>query len=957
MNSNKHAELWAVCCGLLLTMFAVVQAAESAAHPLDAYNVVWDTPSRDSAESMPCGGHDIGLNVWVENKDVMFYMQRSGSIAENNEYLKLGRIRLRLDPNPFVQRPRLSVSGEHMHPASQVIDGNPKTKWFVLGSKQAWILLDFDSTGFRADSYALTSAEDCPGRDPKNWTLSGSNDGKTWMILDQRQDEEFSGRNQTRRFTIAAPKTYPIYRINFDNDGDPDFQLAEIALFAGNEDIIKTAREMSLNTKASFRQELKLRQGFVEIQGGTTIEGQPLMATLKIWCETARPIIHVEMDANRDVSVDAAYENWRLEDENLAKNNRRRRSCFMFDQYPGMITLSRDIIQFADQSVLFYHRNPNNDQVPGILLAQQGLKTSADEISDDIDGRTFGGMLVGENFISAGETTGQYQVSPYKAWHLKSQKLSQKHHLRIITHIDQTDTVARWQSDLQTQVNASAGNLEASRTDTQAWWAAFWDRSWICINPDRPDPSSKAWRAARNYNLFRYQLGCNASGEYPTKFNGGNLTVDTVLIDGNSFSPDWRDWGGGVFTAQNQRLVYWPMLKSGDFDAILPQFELYRKALGGARARVKKHFGHDGAVYSEYIGVPGIAIGNGWGWENGGRKRGTEVPFGDPRANADRGYNDLVEAGVMANPSISYHWESQLEHAYMIMEYHRFTGMDISPYMPFIENSVLFFDEHYRMREKIRSGKELNSKGKLVIYPSTSCETYRGATNPVDIVSGLRACLEGILQLNDSLLGLRDKAYYRTVLSTIPDYPFGEIDGYPVMKPAESYLSIKNVECPQFYPLFPFNRFDLQGKENNLMQMFRNTWQYDRTIAKGMVQSWHQDGIFFARMGMTKEAAEYNLKKLDDSPRRYPTFWGPGHDWVPDHNWGGSGMIGLQEMLMQTMGEKIYLLPAWPKEWDVDFKLHAPYKTIIEGTVKNGKVESLKVSPQSRFKDVQICTK
>ena len=55
----------------------------------DQYNVAWDTQSKNSSESMPCGGHDIGLNVWVENGDVLFYMQRSGSLAETNEYLKL----------------------------------------------------------------------------------------------------------------------------------------------------------------------------------------------------------------------------------------------------------------------------------------------------------------------------------------------------------------------------------------------------------------------------------------------------------------------------------------------------------------------------------------------------------------------------------------------------------------------------------------------------------------------------------------------------------------------------------------------------------------------------------------------------------------------------------------------------------------------------------------------------
>ena len=38
---------------------------------------VWTTPSRNSSESMPCGGHDVGMNVWVENGDVLFYVSRS----------------------------------------------------------------------------------------------------------------------------------------------------------------------------------------------------------------------------------------------------------------------------------------------------------------------------------------------------------------------------------------------------------------------------------------------------------------------------------------------------------------------------------------------------------------------------------------------------------------------------------------------------------------------------------------------------------------------------------------------------------------------------------------------------------------------------------------------------------------------------------------------------------------
>jgi len=46
------------------------------------------------------------------------------------------------------------------------------------------------------------------------------------------------------------------------------------------------------------------------------------------------------------------------------------------------------------------------------------------------------------------------------------------------------------------------------------------------------------------------------------------------------------------------------------------------------------------------------------------------------------------------------------------------------------------------------------------------------------------------------------------------------------------------------------------------------------------------------------------------------------------------------------------LFPAWPKDWNVHFKLHAPYNTTVEATVKDGKVTSLIILPKERTKDV-----
>ena len=79
-----------------------------------------------------------------------------------------------------------------------------------------------------ANKYTLTSGNDAPGRDPKNWTLAGSNDEANWVALDTRTDESFAGRNETREFTFNYPTAYKYYRFYITaNNGDGLFQLSE----------------------------------------------------------------------------------------------------------------------------------------------------------------------------------------------------------------------------------------------------------------------------------------------------------------------------------------------------------------------------------------------------------------------------------------------------------------------------------------------------------------------------------------------------------------------------------------------------------------------------------------------------------------------------------------------------------------------------------------------------------
>ncbi|GDY50648.1 hypothetical protein SVIO_012710 [Streptomyces violaceusniger] len=84
-------------------------------------------------------------------------------------------------------------------------------KWLGHGDR-AWLEFTLRRP-VAVGHYVLTSANDVPGRDPKDWTLKGSNDGEHWVDLDSRVEESFAYRHQPRGFTFAATTDYRHYRL------------------------------------------------------------------------------------------------------------------------------------------------------------------------------------------------------------------------------------------------------------------------------------------------------------------------------------------------------------------------------------------------------------------------------------------------------------------------------------------------------------------------------------------------------------------------------------------------------------------------------------------------------------------------------------------------------------------------------------------------------------------------
>jgi hypothetical protein len=291
----------------------------------------------------------------------------------------------------------------------------------------------------------------------------------------------------------------------------------------------------------------------------------------------------------------------------------------------------------------------------------------------------------------------------------------------------------------------------------------------------------------------------------------------------------------------------------------------------------------------------------------------------------------------------------------MMLETYHYNNDDLSYYIPFIESCLRFYDEHYQMLAQQRGSKVFDSSGHYVLYPTSAAETYKMTYNSTTVIAALKTVVEKMLALPSSCLDSLYRDSLSIMLQRIPPIPLSTINGYSTIAPAQTWQRIQNSESPQLYPVFPWGIYGI-GKPG--LNTAINTYKQDPQIVKNKgFKGWRQENIFAARLGLTDEAFELTKDKFSAGKHRFPAFFGPGYDWTPDHNWGGTAMIGLQEMLLQADDEHIYLLPAWPKEKDVWFKLHAPHNTTVEVKAKAGKVAYLHVIPASRKKDVIIMLK
>lgn len=905
--------------------------------PLDGYNVVWDSPSADHHGSMPLGNGDVAVNAWITPAgDVQFFISKTDAWDDNARLVKVGAVRVHLEPNPFADdspfRQTLSLrdatlkveAGEGpRHVSVQVwVDANSPVIHVTTESTspieataavELWRTKRYEETQLQTSDILLNRKLPDQRQTPMviepDTILTGQQGRIGWYHHNARSVgpqllAEVQGLTGFAQPDPLLNRTFGAIVTAVNGERLDDLRL-------------RSTRGTShqFNVFVLTRHPAKPRQWLADMeQTIRQVESQDFAARRQVherWWSQFWDRSWIRAATNSQAGTVSA-------DSIVPANNHSMRI--------GLDQSSSNRFAGEVGRVSIFAKPLTDDQIHDLAKLDRGTAPSP---SADM---LWTGKAAGP--IADSASWGFSRGFTIEAW-LKPEKLPDGG-ARIVDKITPGsgdgflfDTYPGNSLRLicgENQLNAKdavpAGRWThvAAVADCDAGGCRIYVDGQLVGSNAGAMVRDKAAYVSRMYHLQRFINACAGRGAYPIKFNGGLFTVPA----GEKDDPDYRRWGPGYWW-QNTRLPYFSMCTSGDFDLMAPLWRMYAgEVLELSKYRTKLYCGHEGAFLPECIYFWGPIFSETYGW----------TPF-------EQRIDKLQESGYH-----KWEWVGGLELCWMMLDYFEHT-MDYeflqNTAIPFAHEILTFFDRHY----------PTNEQGKLVMHPSQALETWWECTNPMPELAGCMAVTERLLSLASDAAPVAERELWQRLRDKLPPLPLREVEGVKALAPAERFDQKRNIENPELYAVFPFRLVAL-GRPNPEwgVEALKHRWD------KGH-RGWRQDDVFMAYLGLTDGACTGLVERAchRDPGERFDAFWGPNYDWTPDQCHGGVLLKTFQAMLMQTDGRKIFLLPAWPKGWDVDFKLHAPLQTVIEGEYRDGRLQSLRVTPESRRNDVIDMTK
>lgn len=657
--------------------------------------------------------------------------------------------------------------------------------------------------------------------------------------------------------------------------------------------------------EANFKQELILSQGTIMLEGEGGFRS-------KIWIDANHEVIHLENSSDKKFSIEASLHNWRNKPKIIKETN--------LAGIPDGVEESADVIVENEKNALiWYHRNQTNKAFDWAIKALE--IPNPGKLHNVLENRTFGAWVCGDNMTSRSKTN-------------ITSGFAKKNHLRIHTLVNQATGVEAWMKELE-KATLQKSNNKAWKAHV-AWWSNFWNTSYIHLSG-----SEEAETTSAGYAYVMYLNAMAGEGEFPIIWNGSMFAPALSEVPQRNHTgfkyfkdPDHRSWGN-LMLHQNVRLPFYSMNAAGQFDYTQTFIDLYMRGFPLMKDHTLAVFGHEGTVIRESTTLWGVVAPGVYGIDRKG-----------------------LEPGQQKSVWHRTHWNAGLEVAWFLSKHYDYTQNEkfaTDTLIPFANEVVKFFDVHWPHRD-----------GKLYFPDVHVLETFRKADNPMPFVAGLRSVLQRLLNLPKNLSTEAQRKYWKEVLDRVPEIPTRDRNGTTILANAEVMKSQKvNVEVAELYAVFPFHLFGVGLPQ---LEMAQETYKNRTTLvddvggknpgwSPGHIRGgWHPESIMAAMVGLTDSVKMEVIWALHRPvpEQRYPGFYKSTHDGTPDVQHSSVAATALQRMILQDVGEKIVIMPAWPKDWNCDFKLFAKKNTIVEGKIVNGKLTELSTSPKSREKDVFI---
>jgi alpha-L-fucosidase 2 len=712
-----------------------------------------------------------------------------------------------------------------------------------------------------------------------------------------------------------------------EETGDLVFYVSKVDAFDSDHLLPKLGRVRLRMTPPlpvdGFRQILNLPDAAVVVSAGD--------AVVKLWVDANRPVICLEGTSLTPRQVSVMAESLRPLGPARDDTSSTGTSGAFFSPGTGKLA--------------WCYRN--HSSAWAVNCASQNSPAMAARASDPILHRTSGCVVAAEDFVRTDSLT-LASLRPMTSFTVITRVLS-----------SQPGSLSEWYAE-------AVRPIRPDWREHRDTWTAFWARSGIriesCGESDvnleqcRFTQFPQGARAYEGHTLIpaalnasqinqRYALErfCEAAagrGQVPPPYNGSIFTMDMPAgvkgfltpID-HPVSADERDWANLSFMWQNTRHPYWSMSARGDYDCIRPGMQFVRDGLEICSDRCRKIFNHEGAFVMEAS----------W-WHNVGVFNWSQVPA-----------------------HLRYHQLATVELPAIMCEYYEHTRekkfLD-EVLLPSACEFLKYYELHYPKRD---------AQGLMRMEGVGCVETYQGVTNPCTEIGGMKFVLDKLLsfEIGDSL-----RSRWSAFRKALPGVPLRRIRGLDLLAVGESYDPGRVLcESPELYTVYPFRQVWLGSPE--LLGAGRQSFHLRTTSIDGSVDDqavetggWQAAPVQAAFLGLAREAARLMSINFNDRfitwhdnvdpaapfpnrPRpRFPAFWECKMDGTPDNDHGANSANALQSMLLQSDGDRIFLLPAWPEDWNVSFTLHASKNTTVECDYRNGRVCLLKVAPDSRRSDI-----